>query len=399
MEITQTSFQKFSALDNTRTESEYLVPNSPAKQKREWAAHIWVGADLFAWLKMMHRGRYAFGLKQAHLFLVATAINTGHTFLRYAQQHLYGERIRDLPFVEDPIFILGHWRSGTTLLHEYLILDDRYAYPSTSDCFDPCHPLLTAEYVKQYFSWLLPKKRFMDNMLMGWDRPQEDEFAMCLLGAPSPYLRLAFPNSGPVDELAYDLDGLPKPERIRWEKTFFRWLKMMNYRHRKPLVLKSPPHTCRIPTLLKMFPRARFVHLVRNPYTVYQSTVNLWKTLHEVQGLHHPHHEGIEEYVFDRFVHFHERYQATKELIPSGQLVEIRFEDLVAKPTDTVDKVYQELNLGSFDAVRPKLEAYLSTNAHYERNKWTFPADLKAQIASRWAAAIEHYGYKAPDEN
>src|SRR5687768_18104609 len=44
-------------------------------------------------------------------------------------------------------------------------------------------------------------------------------------------------------------------------------------------ILKSPPHTCRVPTLLRLFPDARFVHIVRDPYAVYPSTLHLWRIL------------------------------------------------------------------------------------------------------------------------
>ena len=37
----------------------------------------------------------------------------------------------------------------------------------------------------------------MDNMAAGWDHPQEDEFALCNMGVPSPYLTIIFPNRPP----------------------------------------------------------------------------------------------------------------------------------------------------------------------------------------------------------
>ncbi len=366
---------------------------------KEWAARMWIGADLIAWLRLMARGRFAFSWRHAHVGLLSTATGAGHMFLRYAQGHVYGERMRATPFPEDPVFILGHWRCGTTLLHEYLILDPTFAYASTAECFAPCNPLLTLKYVRKYLTWMLPTTRPMDKMAMGWDHPQEDEFAMCLLGAPSPYLRIAFPNAGPVDEAAYDLDGLPKRDRQRWEKLFVGWLRMLNFRHRKPLVLKSPPHTCRIPTLLKLFPKARFVHLVRDPYTVFSSTVNLWKKLYDGQGVHTPHYRGLEEYVFDHFRHFHTRYEATKGLIPPGQLTEMRYEDLVADPVGEVKRMYRELSLGDFENVRPRLEEYVTANANYERNKWTLSPELRDTITARWGDVIRHQGYSSPGGN
>ena len=83
---------------------------------------------------------------------------------------------------------------GTTLLHELLIRDPRHAFPTTYECLVPHHFLMTESWLPKLLWWMMPSRRPMDNMPAGWDRPQEDEFALCLLGQPSPYERIAFPN-------------------------------------------------------------------------------------------------------------------------------------------------------------------------------------------------------------
>ena len=60
----------------------------------------------------------------------------------------------------------------------------------------------------------------MDNMLAGWDRPQEDEFALCMLGQPSPYLTIAFPNQAPKCPEYLDLQKLSPKALASWKKTF-----------------------------------------------------------------------------------------------------------------------------------------------------------------------------------
>ena len=56
----------------------------------------------------------------------------------------------------------------------------------------------------------------MDNMAAGWDRPQEDEFALLTMGLPSPYRRIAFPNNAPVDIDYLNFEGVPEEEIERW---------------------------------------------------------------------------------------------------------------------------------------------------------------------------------------
>src|SRR5258708_7688395 len=40
------------------------------------------------------------------------------------------------------IVVLGYWRSGTTLLHNYLAHDRRFGFPSTYACMHPHHFIL-----------------------------------------------------------------------------------------------------------------------------------------------------------------------------------------------------------------------------------------------------------------
>ena len=72
----------------------------------------------------------------------------------------------------------------------------------------------------------MPAQRPMDNMAAGWDRPQEDEFALCNLGLPSPYLTLALPNTPQCTEYI-DMQGIPPEALQRWKQTLLWFLKTL----------------------------------------------------------------------------------------------------------------------------------------------------------------------------
>ena len=118
-------------------------------------------------------------------------------------------------------------------------------------------------------------------------------------------------------------------------------------------MLKSPPHTCRIRVLLEMFPKAKFVHIVRDPYVIFPSTVNLWKRLYRDEGLQVPTYEGLEEHVFTTFTRMYDAFDRDRDLIGPGQFCEVRYEELVADPMEQMRRVYEELELGDFESVRP----------------------------------------------
>jgi len=370
------------------------APHSTPPQPREWMPHIWEGCDFFAWLRLLFRNHLAVSPSQWYVAFIVTFVSLGHTLLRWVQQAWYGSQLDRVPIVQAPLFIIGHWRTGTTLLHELLILDPRHTYPNTYQCLEPNHFLLTERLFKRWFRFLLPSRRPMDNMPAGWERPQEDEFALCMMGQPSPYLTIAFPNRPPQDAEALDLDGLPPRARQAWKQAFLRFLRHLTFKDPRRLVLKSPTHTCRIPALLELFPDARFVHIVRNPLTVFPSTVNMWKAMYLWHGLQRPTFAGLEEYVFRTFTHLYARLEQSKPLLAANRFHELRYEDLIADPVGQMRLLYERLQLGGFDAFLPRLKTYLDAHAGYRTNRYPDLApELRAEIERRWGHIIRQYGY------
>ena len=372
------------------------APSSAAQAApaREWTPRMWQGCDLFAWLRLLCRNRCAVYPKYLYIAVVVTCVSMMHTLLRLLVQGWYGSKLERTP-IRAPLFIIGHWRTGTTLLHELLILDERHNSPNYFECLCPDHFLLTERVLTRLLWWIMPSHRPMDNMAAGWERPQEDEFAMCMLGAPSPYLTIAFPNRPPQDQLAFDVDGLPRRERQIWKHLLLRFLQQLTFKNPRRLVLKSPTHSCRIPVLLELFPDARFIHIVRDPYVVFASTVNLWKTLYETHGLQKPNFVGLEEYVFSTFTHLYERLEIGKKLLPPDRFFEVRYEDLIRDPVGHLRRLYDQLALGGFEAVQPEIEKYLAQHAGYQTNRYkALDPQAEAEITRRWGEVIRRYGYE-----
>jgi hypothetical protein len=366
-------------------------------RRREWTPRIWEGCDFFGWIRLLARNRFAVGWRQLYIAAIVTVVSFCHLLLRIVQEAWLGRRIARTPIREAPLFIVGHWRTGTTLLHELLILDPRHTYPTTYECLEPNHFLLTEGFITRWLRFLMPSRRPMDNMAAGWDRPQEDEFALCMMGLPSPYLTIAFPNRPPQYPEYLDLVGVPRRALAVWKRGFFRLVQRLTFKDPRRLVLKSPPHSCRIPVLLELFPDARFVHLVRDPFVVFPSTVNLWKTLYRTHGLQEPTFIGLEEYVFTTFVRLYDRLEEGRKYVASDRFYELRYEDLVRNPVDQVERLYEHLGLGKFDEVRPRLEQYVAGLAGYERNRYELTPAQREQITKRWGPVIEGYGYATAD--
>lgn len=360
---------------------------------RFWIPRFWDGMCLSGWLRLLWRNRFAVTPRRIVMALIIAWIGCFNAVFSLIQFLSFGRKIDRTEIKDAPIFVIGHWRSGTTLLHELLVLDSRHTFPDTYACFSPNHFLASGWCVKPLLSFLLPAQRPMDNMLAGWDHPQEDEFALCNMGVPSPYLTNAFPNRPPQYPEYLDMQGVPAADAARWKRKFLWFLKCITLHNPKRIVLKSPPHTARIRTLLEMFPKAKFVHIVRDPYVLFPSTVNLWKRLYRDEGLQVPTYEGLDEHVFRTLTRMYEAFDRDRELMATGQFCEIRYEELVRSPVAQMRRMYEELQLGDFEAARPAIENYFAGKKDYKTNRYEMTPELQAEITRRWSNYIERYGY------
>ena len=349
-----------------------------------------------AWLRLLTRNRFAIAPSCWHWAITISVAAVRNTFFHGVQEMIWGRRIKQTRIVHAPVFVIGHWRSGTTLLHELLALDERHACPTTYECIFPSHFLVTERWFTRWYRFLMPPRRPVDRMRMGWTRPQEDEFALCNLGQSSPYLTIAFPNRGPQCDDYFDLEQVPADARQRWKECYLRFIRQLTVRDSRRVVLKSPTHTFRIRLLLDLFPDARFVHIVRNPYVIFPSTISLWRSLYTYQGLQRPTFEGLEEYVFDTFVRLHARLDETRSLVAPSRFCEVRYEDLIADPVGQVRAIYQQLDLGDVEPVLPALRRHVAEIAVHTPNRHELPPALLERITERWGHVIRRYGYSYP---
>ncbi len=94
---------------------------------------------------------------------------------------------------EPPIFVIGFWRSGTTLLHSMLCQDKRAGYVTTFQGVFPNLVLTQKKWLKKFTNAILPKNRPFDGYAMDMDFPQEEDFAMMSLQPRSLYQNVLFP--------------------------------------------------------------------------------------------------------------------------------------------------------------------------------------------------------------
>lgn len=369
------------------------MPPKQINQYPAWAPRFWHGMTFGDWLRLLIRNRFRVHPLRWGLMFTVTCVSFFNTSMRLVQNLFFDRKLVETDTNREMVFIIGHWRSGTTLLHELMVLDDRFAFPTTYECFAPNHFLLTGKWLPKMIWFLLPSKRPMDDMNVSFDHPQEDEFALISLGAPSPLLRMAFPNNPPPDLEFLDMEGTSEDDLERWQKQLHRFVAMEVFSKNKSLVLKSPSHTGRVQILAKMFPNAKFVHITRDPYQLYSSTHKLWVALDEAQALQIPHEKDLNEYVFTCLERMYSGFTQQRPHVDPARICDLSYEHLIQDPVGSLQKVYGHLQLGDFEVVRPRIEQSMQARKSHKINRHELPAEIQSEINRRWSVYFENYGY------
>src|SRR5215218_1967802 len=141
-----------------------------------WLFTALYGLALDEYLALLRRHHFAVDapyLPRSAFMLLSCTLTS---LIRAYEDRRYGPEIADVK-VREPLFILGHWRSGTTYLHNLLALDTQFAYPNIYQVLNPHTFLSTERHSKALF--VSPSTRMMDNVALNATVPFEDEFATC----------------------------------------------------------------------------------------------------------------------------------------------------------------------------------------------------------------------------
>ncbi|HVR34430.1 MAG TPA: sulfotransferase [Methylomirabilota bacterium] len=368
----------------------------PTRLKHRWSLghNPLAGITAGDWWRLLRRHR--FGVDPAYwhraaFITLAACLNSLH---RRREHRLYDAEVERVE-VPPPLFVIGHWRSGTTHLHNLLAQDtDQFAFANTYQVVNPHTFLRTEEVNARRFAWMVPAKRPMDNMALSFQSPQEDEFAPCLMSLKSPYLGISFPRHEETYLRHLTFREAPAADVQAWRDAFLWFLKKLTFKYRRPLVLKSPPHTARIRLLLEMFPGARFVHIHRDPYRVFQSFRHYFDTAVWYTYLQRPDRTVIDDRILARYNLLYDAFFEERSLIPEGRFHEMSFEDLERDPMGEMRRLYEGLGLDGFESFRPRLRDYVDSLAAYQKNPLPeIEPEWQRAVAREWRRSFDAWNY------
>lgn len=308
---------------------------------------------------------------------------------------VYGRKVRNTELAQPPLFVIGHWRSGTTLLHNVLSKDPRFGYVTLFQTLMPGSFLIGRKTLQPLLALRAPKTRPMDNVKIRMPYPSEEEYALSHMCLESPYLGFNFPRDWPWLFEKYGLmQGISNAERDEWTQAYRELLAKatINFPGRR-LVLKNPVNTSRIRALLEAFPGAKFLHIYRNPHDVFRSTLHLHREVLKLTTLQSISERTIQEYVLDFYPKMMNAYWEQRQEIPPGDHAEVRYEDFAASPMDEIQRVYSELGLGDLDAARGPMERFLGSRKKFKPNEYARDPVQCELVERHWGVALQRLGY------
>lgn len=354
------------------------------------------GTSFTNWMRVLYMNKFKVDFKYIPRNMMVISSSLLFMPFIFIERLLYDRKIKNTP-VKEPLFIIGHMRSGTTFLHYLFSKDDRYTYSTTADSVFPWVFLTLNKVVRTIVTLTMPDKRPMDNMMIGADYPQEEEFAIANICPYSPNNGAYFIRHIEDWYKNYSLfDGVSEKVKNKWKKYYRYYLqKLILKSGGKQVLSKSLVNSGRMNLLLEMFPDARFVFIYRNPYKVFLSTKKLYNNF----ILKEMNYQDIsQEELENKILHLAksglEKYCKDKTSMPKGTLSEVQFEKLVKDPMGEMNRIYDELNISGFEKVKAEIEIMLQDYKDYKEDTYNIDDNLKKRIREYFNVMFENYGYE-----
>jgi len=359
-------------------------------------SHPLLGADLLTLIRVTgNNGPVPPASRR--LLLSAAGAALGRLPLTLAEQAYARLMARRRPMAA-PVFIVGHWRSGTTHLYNTLSRSPRFGFVSPVATGLPWDFLFLGRLLRPWLERALPENRFVDRIPVNPDSPQEDEIALASMQELSFYHGIYFPSHLQENfRKGLFFEGCSEQQVRRWRRRFRLYMeKLAIAQPGTRLLIKNPVYTARVRMLQEIWPDARFIHIYRNPYVVFQSTRNFYRALLREFALQPYNPDDAEQLILESYPRMRNRVLEDTQDLPPGQFSEIRYETLEQAPLETLARVYEELELDGFEQDRPRFARYLQEVSSYRKNAYAYPEADNQKVLAHWGPFLERWGYEPP---
>lgn len=366
---------------------------------RKMQLHYLHGGNLIVLVRLLIDNKFVVNVRQIPKLIALIISNIINIPFIILQKIFFFGKIKKTVIEKDPVFILGHWRSGTTFLSNLLTRDNQFGYFNILQTYHPSTYIFLKPVLHFFGKKVIPKQRPMDNIKVALDLPQEEDYAVANRSLYSMVHFIAFPRNFKKYYFKFGLfEGIGKNQFKSWRRIYMSEMKKATLvAGGKQLVIKTPINTGRIKEILGLFPNAKFIHISRNPYKTCLSTQKLYKNFFPVYDLQYiASDEELEETQFQVYEALYRKYFEQRELIPEGNLIEIKYENFIREPLSHMKQIYEELAIPGYEEAKGNFQKHIDSEKKYKPNSYIYDHEKLARIRNRLSSAFEGLGY--PDD-
>ncbi|NOQ28094.1 MAG: hypothetical protein GQ564_22250 [Bacteroidales bacterium] len=344
------------------------------------SAYLLAGMRLSRFIKIIMKNGMSLYPKYLVRFLFLFQNGMWASIFHRKEKSIYGDRIKEHKLPDDPIIIIGHWRTGSTFLHQLLALDPNLV---TSNVFQGSIPdsfLTSRKSYEPIMGRALRGTRPMDQVKLSMDEPLEDEYALFRLSSYSPLERVIFPKSREYF-LNHFPEFLPTNEKlIKWKEAVNYFYKKLTLENNKTILIKNPFHSFRIKVLTEIFPKARYIHIIRHPHKVVPSTIRMWDIVGNQNSMNNKWTKPKVNEASDLLLRMMQKVDTDLKVLPKNRYFEIKFEDLEQNPINEIKSIYEHLGVEFSDEFEKQIGEFLISVKEYQKNKYSMPEGDRLEI-------------------
>jgi hypothetical protein len=299
--------------------------------------------------------------------------------------------------IQGPLFVIGMFRAGTTLLIDLLDQDPANRCllrwesadsvpPPTARTFRSGPRVDAARAGLEMLEMLNPKMKAVHHE--DADGPTE-----CISVMSQDFKSLSWEAISNVPSYGRWLQRTDQRSAYEYHHLVLQLLQSGGVNGR--WTLKSPHHAMALDALVKVYPDARLVLIHRDPSLLCASVCSLIKTLSSTFTDHD--HTG---YIAEHWTHMLDlsisRIEEFRTSHPEQVMIDVRYDDLVKDPVGPVAAIYQSTGSTLQPEARTAMTEYLATHPKGALGEHRYDLDefgLNAgQLRERFSAYAEKYG-------
>lgn len=358
--------------------------------------------------KLREHGAFQNSNNKKVIYLIYLKLFLSEPF-RLIEKKKYKKPVEKIKPDKEPVFIIGHWRSGTTFIHDLLSQDPNFFYQNKYQNFFSDNFLTTEKFFKpvlsKFIDFISPLKQWESGFSksMELDFPSESDTALIAEISEFTYhWAHLFPKSYKKYFNKYlFLENITDQELEEWKYAMRTMLNKVYLKHNDGrLLIKNPGDTARIKYLLDIYPSAKFIFIHRNPYDVFYSNLKLWTYVNQTVSLQQITDKEKKDIVLYIYKKLHQNYLEQKHVLDDNQLVQISYKNIVNHPLDTLEHIYDTLNLrDNFNKALPLFKSFAEKNSSSNKRNYNYNNTDIQKINSCWDFAFNLWGYPKIDES